>query len=311
MTFTNFPQGVASLGIPTWGVGGPINIDPAGKVWFVNGDALAAGDGSNPASPLTTMGALFNSGALGSGDTIYFQGNIREQLLTPAGIFNVTIIGNSPTPVYADAHTVSGINQGGYSGATWRAPASPVALTPLLTIRQQGWRLINFTYAAAPASTPQVRVFRDAGVGDAERDGSRATFYGMLFAGGPIGIQMSGGPANVWIKGCHFQDASDTAIAYTVGAGVGVNLDHVIENCVFDGCVNNIILPATNASIRGNVLGIPTTKNISLTNGSGNMVGPGNIIGVASSYNNDNDPGSSATWAGNFVIAGITVANPT
>lgn len=302
-------SGLEVAGVPTMGIGGPLNIDYGGNIWFVNGNASGVGDGTSPQTPFLTMASAFAQ--VGSGDTIYFCGNIREQLVTPVGIFNVTIIGQAPVPVYADAHSVTGVGFGGYSGATWRAPTSPTATTALLRIQQQGWRLFNFTFAAAPAASPQVEVFRNAGADDAERDGSRASFYQMLFAGGPIGIRMNGGPANVWVKGCHFQDCTTSGIGYTVGAGVGVNLDHVIEGNTFDGCANNIVLPSTKAAIRYNTMGAPTTKNISLAGGSLNNVGPGNLIAVASSYDTDNDPGTTDTWAGNYLVGGITTANPT
>lgn len=288
MALTNFPNGVSSFGVPVFGSNW---VQPYGNAWFVNGNAGTGGDGSRD-QPFSTMATAFNNVA--SGDTIFFKGNIAEQLSSPAGIFDVTIVGCGNSPRHADAHT----GNNGYSAATWKAPSSATALTPLLKLQQQGWRLANFLFAAAPADTPAVDLFRDGGAGDAERDASHASFYGMRFDAGPIGIRANGGPAFITVSGCLFRGQTTTSIANTTGAGIGTNLCwNILGNRFFDN-VNHIVVPLSQGTIQDNVMGKFTTKGIDLVNGTGYNVVTKNLL--TGDYDAGYVAAANDDWAGNF-----------
>src|SRR6476619_180307 len=103
------PTNFTSLAV----AGAPVNGSPWGSRWFVDGNR--GGDnqtGDNRDEPFRTMAKAL--AVVGSGDTIYFRGNIVENLVAPAGIFDVTIIGAGNRPRHADAHT----GNNGYSSAT-------------------------------------------------------------------------------------------------------------------------------------------------------------------------------------------------
>jgi len=140
---TNFPEGASSFGIPVVPYSNLIHVGStterdSGNVtnqqhWWVNGNFGSDGnDGLSPASPKLTMANVFT--LINSGDIIHFTGNITEQLTTPAGIFDVTIIGEGNLPRNADSFDTNN----GYTAATWKFPASPTAATPLLKVQQQG-----------------------------------------------------------------------------------------------------------------------------------------------------------------------------
>lgn len=307
MTLTNFPYGLSSFGVPVLPSGW---MQPFGRVWFVNGGSGAGGTGgtgTEPDSPFLTMDAAFDQ--VGSGDTIFFKGNIKEQLTTPAGVFDVTIVGCGNSPRHADAHT----GNNGYSGATWKAPDSPTASTPLLKVQQQGWRFANFLFGAAPAATPAVDLFRDGGAGDAERDASHATFYGMRFDAGPIGIRANGGPAFIGVFNSLFRGQTTTAIANTVGAGIGTNLCWQIQGNRFASNVNHIVAPLSQAVIWGNSIGVFTTMGIDLNGGAGDNQVVGNYLnGTYSIVGGYRRAAASDNWNGNFaaVTGGVTDADP-
>jgi hypothetical protein len=315
MPLTNFPNGITSFGIPIVG-GNNAPFKPYATYYFVDGNnftqnASDGNEGTSPEEPLSTMARAFaillskaSGGSGGSGSVICFIGNITEQLTTPAGVFDVTIIGCGNSPRNADLHTTLG----GYSAATWKAPSSPTASTPLLTIQQQGWTFMNFLFGAAPAATPSVDLFRDGGAGSAERDASHAAFYGMRFDGSPIGIRANGGPAFITIANSLFARATTTAIANTTGAGIGTNLNwNIINNRFFDN-VNHIVLPANQCTIYGNTMGNFTTMSIDLQNGIGNNMVWGNLLtGTYSIAGGYRAAAATDNWAGNYSNdAGVT-----
>ena len=67
-------------------------------------------DGLSWENAYLTMDAAFDN--VDSGDIIYFRGNIREQLTTPLGAADVTIIGGICRPRHAEV-------------APWEATATP------------------------------------------------------------------------------------------------------------------------------------------------------------------------------------------
>src|SRR4051812_32533543 len=127
-SFTDFPNGVTSLGIPLPAGGGKLITTPFGRTWFVNASSTAqnagwgagsdGNSGTSPTSPFLTMAKALT--VVGSGDVINFIGKITEQLVTPVQIFDVWVNGCGNLPRHADA-TPAG---GGYAAAQWASPAA-------------------------------------------------------------------------------------------------------------------------------------------------------------------------------------------
>lgn len=299
--FSNAPNGLSSFGIPV--IGGAPSI--FGKYWFVDGNRGAAGNsGKSPDSPLLTMAAAL--ARVASGDVIYFRGNIAEQVSTPVGVFDVTIIGAGNQPRHADAHTTNG----GYSAATWKTPSSATAATPLLTVRQQGWRLVNILFDG-PDDAAAVQLFRDAGAGDAERDGSHAHVIGCKFVAGQNHIEFKGGLSQVVIEQNLFFGATADSLLETVGAGVGTNNFFRILNNRFHNNESHIDVGLNYASIVGNVVGKFTTAGIDLRTGSENVVTQNALYGT---YSNVGGywAGTNDEWGGNLnsLSGGVTASDP-
>jgi hypothetical protein len=266
--------------------------------------------GNAPNQPFLTMARAF--ARLKSGDTIHFRGNVSEQLVTPSGVFDVTIIGEGNRPRHADAHTSSNLSsRGGRSSATWKAPSSPVSGQALLRIVQQGWRLENILFSGFTTGTPaSVELVRNDGAGDLERDASHAHIIGCRFAGGSKGIRFGAtsyteNNFNVEIERCDFSDC-------VIAIGGAQCYRAYIHNNRFALNTNHIILACTESVISDNIFSNHTTKSVDLTSGGGkNIVTKNYLSGLytTAAYiaSNANDE-----WAGNFntLTGGITVADP-
>lgn len=164
-------------------------------------------DGGGPEGAYGTWAAL--SPNLKSRDLVYLIGVLREQCVTPAGIYDVTILGAANRPRQS---TSGGVPTGG--GATWMAPASgATASTPLLEIKSQGWVIENISFTPHTSSAG-IRLTRSATVDSI--DGSHFIISGCLFAaqGGTsqIGIEDNGGASFGLIEDCRFISLTGTAI---------------------------------------------------------------------------------------------------
>lgn len=154
-----------------------------GKDWFVDASRTSSGlDGTSWDSAFLTMAEAFAK--ISSGDSIYFVGKIKEQLTTPVQVFDVRIIGMGNRPRHADSTPANG----NVHSATWAFPDAPTASTPMVKVLQQGWQFENFVFSGA-ANQSCVLLFRDGGAGNAERDASHASFYGVRFDGGATHLE--------------------------------------------------------------------------------------------------------------------------
>lgn len=275
-----FVNGVLHVAAPGAAAGSvfPISVERlyAAPI-FVDGNngSDTANDGRSWNKPYLTMSKAFS--VLESGGVIYLKGRIREQLTTPAGVFDVRVIGIAPNTRHPDAHTVNG----GFSSCRWDAPASPTAATPLVKVQQQGWQFQNILFTGSSGDTVDcVQLFRDGGSGDDERDASHASFLGCRFQGGRYGIVDSGGCARVSIKGCEFllfSNSGDRAITNVTGAGIGTLWGWVIDGNDFLANLTDIDISGagpkiTNNHFHLNGLGVTNTIAIDLTGGSEELV---------------------------------------
>lgn len=323
MTTTNFPNGVTSWGIPLFG-GGPGRIASGapgvslgvtsviGNTWFVDTVFGADGnDGVSPQSPLQTMAAAFLR--LRSGDVINFRGKITENLTTPVQVFDVWINGLCNRPRHADATPLGGQ----YAAAQWAPSATPTAGQATLNVIQQGWRLTNFLMTSSGATAPCLQVSRNAGAGNAERDGSHLEALGLRFAGAGIGIRSGEAgvfteiPYNVLVAGCQF-DGMTTAMA--TAAGLTAN-QWIIRDNFFMGNTNQITMALANSLILRNQIGPFTASaslgGISLVGGAGlNQVNGNWLSGTYSNAGGYAAANANDNWYGNFGSGGVTSADP-
>ena len=307
MSLTHFPYGISSMGIPII----PGNVNPFAKAYFVDANVGVDGDdGTDSAKPLKTMQRAFNK--LVGGETIFFTGKIREQLVTPVQVFDVSVIGVGNRPRHADPTPAGGQK----FANTWSPPASG-AVSGQATVRvlQQGWKFNNILFTMESATAAGVEIVRNAGAGDAERDGSHASILGCRFAGAGIGVRFnntnfSENPYNVEIADSKFND-NTTAIQ-----GTQCNSAQIHHN-IFQGCTSVITLAAQNTFIYENILGAFTAAGssggIDLNGGGGKCFVTKNYLSgtysIAGGYRVSN---ANDEWAGNFntLTGGITVADP-
>jgi hypothetical protein len=209
--------------------------------------------------------------SLANNDVVYINGVLREHYSAPVDVFDVTIIGAANTPRQA---TEDGVATG--SGATWLAPSSPTATTPLLKVREQGWTLHNIFMSA---HTDGECVYLTRLETDANRDASHFAAYGCVFGGGLYGIRDVGGNGYVQLVGNRFQNF-DGASAYairTTSTAIANPLQWQIAGNVFRNNKNHILSALSQSHIQHNDFGIvgngvTTVIACSLTGGLNNSV---------------------------------------
>ena len=276
-----------------------------GRAWFVNANAASNGDGKSPAKAFTTMQRAFNNVA--SGDIIYFEGKILEQLVTPVNVFDVTVVGTGNRPRHADATPVGG----GYTASQWGPPASG-AVSGQATVRvlQQGWRFVNILFTMESATAAGVEIVRNAASGDDERDASHCEVLGCRFAGAGVGVRLTAtsfteNPFNVLIQGNTFNGNTTSILA----ASAQPNMVQVLDN-YFMSNTSAITAKFQASVIRGNFIGIFTAASnaggIDVRSGGGNNVITQNFLSGTYSKAGGYNCETGDQWMGN--IAALTGA---
>lgn len=278
-----------------------------GRAWFVDANATSNGNGKSPKSAYSTMAQAFSSVA--SGDIIYFVGKIQEQLITPVNVFDVTVIGCGNRPRHADATPVGG----SYAAATWAAPATPTAATPLVQVIQQGWRFVNILFAGS-AGCPSINFVRNAAAGDLERDGSHGEVINCRFAGvdsTDVGVQFGNTSYteivnNTLIKGCDFQGCATAIAEHSAGLQYRIQ---IVGN-TFISNTNDIVLGGYFTHIVGNVMSLAPTGCLVLSGGTGSSQVHGNYLPGTYANGTLYAPGTGDNWNGNYASTGVTAAVP-
>src|SRR5512146_467607 len=72
-----------------------------GADWYVDASRSGTGTGTSWDDAFLTMAEAFAK--IGSGDSIYFVGKVKEQLTTPVQVFDVRVIGMGNRPRHADS----------------------------------------------------------------------------------------------------------------------------------------------------------------------------------------------------------------
>ena len=280
-----------------------------GITYYVNANSgVDTRSGKSWRKAFLTMSKAFS--VIASGDTICFVGKIREQLVTPVQVFDVTVIGSGNRLGHADS-TPSG---GQLAANTWSPPASG-AVVGKATVRvlQQGWKFNNILFTMESATVAGVEIVRDAAAGDSERDASHTVVSGCRFAGAGIGVRCGVAalfteiPNDVEVVGSLFMDTT-TAIS---GAIQGA--DWLVHQNYFRRNTNHIVAQFAGAHIVENIFSDHTTQSIDLNGGTGkNIITKNYLSGTFSEAGGYRKANANDEWAGNFntLAGGITVADP-
>ena len=309
-----------------WG-GVPVGVNPIfnkimsqprqsyakGRAWFVDPSSSRVGNGKSPNFPFATMEEAFD--ALHSGDIIYAAGNIREQLVTPAQVFDVTVIGCGNRPRNADS-TPEG---GQYAACTWRAPASGgVAAQATVRVIQQGWLFYNILFNMIDANAAGVELVRNAAAGNSERDASHASLIGCRWAGAGVGVRSGVAGLfteivfNVEVAGGKFNGCTT---AMSGAAGFGGNSWDIHDND-FHTNTSQIIMALSDSHIYRNRIGRFTAAansgGIDTRGGGGTNSITGNFLSGAYSKAGGYNTEAGDEWWGNFadLAGGVTQADP-
>lgn len=287
--------------------------------WFVDAQKGSdAATGLDPRTPKATLATLIGNGAsslANSGDTIYVVGNVTEEVTAYNLLEDITIIGMANRPRHADkARDYATYAYRGISGASWRQAASHTAVTPLLTVRGQGWRVENILFAP-PSDAAAIFLARNALSNVSEYDASHFEVTGCRFDGGQNAIDVTD-CYNVHIDGNTFRGQTAASIMST-GAGVAQPLMACIENNQFMDNDTHISVAYTKSVIRYNTFGLFATLSIDLTDGGAggggdNMVYGNALSGTYSALGGYVVAAASDEWGGNFnsLAGGVTAADP-
>lgn len=276
------------------------------KVWYL------FPQGGGPRGSFTTFASLAPN--LRTRDLIYISGVLREQATAPLGVRDVTILGAANSPRQA---TSGGVPTGG--GASWLAPLVPVATTPLLTLREQGWTIINVQFAPV-ASSACIRFARAETA--AIPDASHGKVIDCYFVGGGalgIGIEDVGGCSNIVIEGNRFQLLLDTAIK-GISTGIAVPLGWQIVGNRFQQNLNDVKMSLSYGMVSENhfmTAGAGATNKVVSTTfvaaqGGNNHVTQNVFTNVAAAIANATGYTGAASdvWAENFCTDAVDYGVP-
>lgn len=255
--------GIGLVGNTVWivtpdGLLFPISVNglQLGNTWWV--DSVNGSDSGNsgeaPSAAYRTITELLASGQIASNDRIMVSGDLREEsVLPPLGVYNVQIVGATPTRPHHDNAT------------RWREAASHVALEPLLFLREQGWSIANILFAP-PSDAPAIRLKRAENA--TYPDASHVQIIGNRFVGGLSAIEDDGGCHNQLIAENIFQSQTDSAYE-CISTAIAVPLQNEFRRNQFISCVHGIRASQSKSIIAENRFIDITTTRVSTTHNAG------------------------------------------
>lgn len=284
-----------------------------GNHWFVDTERGSDGNaGKKPGRAFATMAKALS--LAGTGDTIYFTGDVREELTGSNLVFDLTIVGCGNNPHHPDL-PATGYRSG---AACWRPPASPTTATPLIKVRGRGWRFVNILFDC-PVDAAAIYLERNASSGTSEYDASHASIVGCRFDAGLVGIENAGGCGFVTVRDCLFRGmtGSGSAGIKCTSTSVAVPLAWAIENNRFHNNASHILSSMSYSTIKDNTFGrftatlaVDIDDQPSANQGEYNVIWGNYLSGTygATAY----PPGSNNEWAGNYnsLSGGVTAADP-
>lgn len=302
---------LVAFGVPF--SGGGLVRPTLGNEWFVS-----TFDGSDSAKgtaekPLATISEALDRAA--THDVIYFKGKVQEEVVGSNLKFDIKIIGCGGLH-HAD-QPGSGSTLYDYGAASWVAPASPTATTPLIEVNGRGWEFHNIMFDC-PVDAAAIKLVNNSGSGTTEEDASHAVIKNCVFQQGKYGIQFDGPIGNTTIVDSTFailSVAGGTAIYAATDGGPHFR-NRILDNFFVPaatvegnkGNQSHIDVALFSSLIRGNVFGTveSTGKYIDLTGGQDNVV-CFNVFGGV--YDTDDYVGATGDiWYQNAVAVKATTA---
>ena len=273
-----------------------------GRMLYVDSQDYLDHSAFNPRFP--SMQAAFEE--LQRGDTINLYGKIDESgLIGPdRNITDVTIqgMGTRTRPGHGGESAKAG-------GADW-SNAKDNFTDPLLTIIAQGWSIQGIHFGG------RIRLSQTV---DWMQSASHAEFRNNAFSGGSIGIEDSGGCANVGIYGCQFYGfgkPGQTAIMSTSTAWAWPLMWEIVGNRFMNND-RHVVIPLSNSIVKGNTLfrvgyeGKINATAISLAGGKNNVVTHNNFVCLATDAVGAYIAGEGDAWGPNYcadkVLYGISL----
>lgn len=212
------------------------------RVWYL------FPQGGGPRGAFSTWADL--SPNLRNRDLVLISGVLREQVIAPL-VYDVSVVGAANEPRQA---TSSGTPTGG--GASWLAPTSPVATTPLIRVIAQGWNFSNIQFAPVAASACITFDRRETAILPDSSHGSVDNCYFSTGGSAGHGIEL------IEVKKIVIEDnvfealtgAGGHAIKSTAGLGIA-NCNHcTIRGNKFVQNANDIFVVGDRCLVRNNVL---------------------------------------------------------
>lgn len=314
---------LVTFGVPF--TGGGLALPGRGNDWFVSTFDGNDGDtGKSWERALATMGEALDRAQ--THDRIFFVGKVAEEVVGSNLKFDISIIGCGGLH-HAD-QPGSGSDLYDYGAASWVAPSSPTAATPLIEVNGRGWKFINIMFDC-PVDAAAILLMNNSGSGLTEEDASHGVVSNCVFQQGKYGIQVEGPIGNYTVK-----DSEFAILSVSGGCGIfadtdgGPNYRWKIRNNIFvpaattegnKGNQSHIDLALFSSSIRGNEFGTveATGKYIDLTGGQDNIVTENYLMGTYDT--SDYVPATGDGWVGNWSAdtgqtevgaEGITIAVP-
>lgn len=246
-----------------------LNPQIVGRIWYVNANSETDADeragigvgsdsnpGNSPSAPFATMDRVLEF--VDSYDIVALSGVIREQVTCPVGVHDVTLFGAANQPRQA---TDGGVPTNG--GATWLPPSSPVALTPLIKVIEQGWQIRNIMFGAVQDTSSILLATEETA---AVPDASHAIIDGCFFQPGAItgaiGIGDYGGMFHCQITNNLFY-ALETALK-GLNASIRTPNNNLIAYNWFRLNTNAIDWDQNYSIVQGNYFKTNTTKQVDI-----------------------------------------------
>lgn len=249
MTYTNFPNGVTSFGVPV--VGGISGIPFTGNWWFVDavngsdGNASAGSGGAPPDAPLQTLAYAYSCATEGQNDVIVLMSAPTTAAPT-TGTFRL-----SSTLTWAKSAThLVGMTAPTMIGQRARistATGATTNLTPLITVSAQGCYFANFSIFQGVGQAATAECLIDI-------TGQRNCFENVAFQGmgsangagvaGSYCIYLNGGSENTFVN-CQIGVDTQSRSA----ANASVKLRSAATRNIFKGCLFPVYATATSPLI--------------------------------------------------------------
>jgi hypothetical protein len=269
MPYTNFPAGITSFGVPTFGVGPEL---PTGQIFFVSSVTGGAGNyaQNSPTNPLATIAQALTA-ITQPGSYIYCLPGHAETISGAAGIAlnvaGVTIVGlgngfAKPTITFTTATAAQMTITGANTVITnFNFISNFAAIVALVSVTAKGVQFQGCNFYTAIASTvPLISILTTTAADDLVINGCKFYYLQSLAstAGTPAATEVVRlvGTDRVQITNSYFGcDCSTTAINNVTTAGLEINISNCFINNPHNSTSNFIQMVATSSGIISNVQG--------------------------------------------------------